>query len=87
MCDSQLEKVSSCDSNLEKVTSVESIPPPRKSFDVVPELKVYKFKLFMETQQEVSFEYDLKPGRILPYSVKLKGEISFRMLVYTIENY
>ena len=64
MCDSQLEKVSSCGSNLEKVSSVESLPPPPKSFDVVPELKGFKFKLVTETQEEVSFEYDLKPGRV-----------------------
>lgn len=80
MCDSQLKKVSSCDSYLEKVSSVESLPPPPKSFEIVPELKGYKFKLLTETQQEVSFEYDLKPGRILPYSVKLKGTISFRLI-------
>ena len=65
MCDSQLEKVSSCDSYLEKVSSVESLPPPPKSFEIVPELKGYNFKLLTETQQEVSFEYDLKPGRTL----------------------
>ena len=68
MCDSQLEKVNSCESDLEKVRSTESLP---ESFDNVPELKVFNFKIM--GSPVVAFSYDLKQGKTLPYSVRLKG--------------
>ena len=71
MCDSQLEKVISCDS-LEKVSSVGSLP---ESFDIVPELMVFNFK--MMASPDVAFSYDLKSGKALPYSVRLKGIIMY----------
>ena len=68
MCDASLEKVSSCESSLEKVRSTDCLP---ESFENVPELKVYNVRI--KASEEVAFSYDLKAGKALPYSVKLKG--------------
>ena len=69
--------MSGCEGGLEKVSSLDSIPEPIV-FDYAPEEIEYKIKLNAWTGVPLqAFSYDLKKGKKLPYTVKLKGERSF----------
>ena len=66
--------MSSCGSRLEKVSSLASNP---EEFDNVPEEKEFSFKIISWTGEPLqAFSYDLKAGKKLPYTVKLKGEFN-----------
>jgi hypothetical protein len=66
--------MSSCGSQLEKVSSLASNP---EEYDIVPEEKEFSFKINAWTGKPLqAFSYDLKAGKKLPYTVKLKGEFN-----------
>ena len=66
--------MSGCGSKLEKVSSLASNP---EQFDNVPEEKEFSFKIISWTGEPLqAFSYDLKAGKKLPYTVKLKGEFN-----------
>ena len=65
--------MSGCGSKLEKVSSLASNP---EQFDNVPEEKEFSFKIISWTGEPLqAFSYDLKVGKKLTYTVKLKGGI------------
>ena len=65
--------MSSCGSRLEKVSSLASNP---EEFDNVPEEKEFSFKINDWSGKPLqAFSYDLKVGKKLTYTVKLKGGI------------
>ena len=68
---------SDSDSDLETVSSQ---PLPSTSFEVVPEDRRFKFKMFKNSWGKgdmdliAKFGFDLKKGKKLPYTADLKGK-------------